>query len=72
MSAAHEKLTGPRFLETHAAVKIRFTLKHYRAVSEVFPAWALSNSCFPNTASERDDLLVELARAGGDLHAVNI
>ena len=69
MPAVHGKLTGPRFLETHAAVKVQeSTLKRYRDVSEVFSAWALSNSYFPNTAGEWDDLLVEFLHEQGETY----
>lgn len=66
MPAVFGKLTGPRYLEEHAANKIRpSTTERYRQAAVDFTAWALPRSYFPSSAGEWDDLLVEYLHEQG-------
>ena len=67
MPAVFGKLTGPRYLEPHAAEKIRLsTTDRYRQAAVAFTAWALQRSYYPSTAGEWDDLLVEYLHEQGE------
>ena len=58
------KATGPRFLETHVAAKVRpATSERYRAALLPFCEWSVSEGFHPESAEEWDDILAEYVRA---------
>ena len=52
------KATGPRFIETHVAAKVKpATLARYRAALLPFCEWSVSEGFHPESAEEWDDIL---------------